>query len=227
MTTGQKLAGAAVAGGAAATLGGRAALGGRTGTPGRSAQAGKPGSGAKKTLSASRPTNTSVKSRLTGPFKSKFVAQRGFTSRPGVVRPGRVVHNAFYLAGAHGYRSNFRPFWYTFGGALWYRYYYSEVAADGQYYWYWHNCNEEQAREVFEAAPPAGRITYVPSSTEETSEAETRVTVSPSTRIVVAPSTRVTVATPAPGSEPAPNENEPEAEILECDPDDDDCGESN
>ena len=223
LTPGQKLAAGAVAAGAAGTLATRAALGGaRPGVPGKNSPGSKV-AGAKKTLPSTRPTNVAFRSKLNAPFKSKFVAQKGFRTQPGVLRPSRVVHNAFYLAGAHGYRVNFRPFWYTFGGALWYRYYYSEVAADGQYYWYWHNCNEEQAREVFEASPPAGRITYVPSeTTEETSEAETRVIVTPSTR-VAAPGPRVVVA-PA---EAPPAENEPEAEVLECDPDDDDCGESN
>ena len=131
---------------------------------------------ASRVLAAPRAPGGSAafKSNLTAPFQSKFYKQQPLT-KVAIAKPAFVVHNNYYLAGARGYRLGYRPFWYRYGGFRWYRYYYTVPLAAGGYYWYWHNCTEDEAVTNFQVSPAA---------------------------IV-------------------------ETDVIDCDPDDDDCGESN
>ncbi len=132
LTTGQKIAiGAAVGAGGVALAAGA----GRAGTV---------------TLNSNKqPIYTS---KLNSQFKSAKYVQTGLKITPAVSKPAFIVHNKYYYAGNRGYRLGYRPFWYTWGGYRWYRYYYAVPAAGGLYYWYWYNANEDYARTNFNAS---------------------------------------------------------------------------
>jgi hypothetical protein len=81
-------------------------------------------------------------------LKSTFVSKY---KQPPVLGKGRQIlpiikHNSYMLAGAKGYKYGYRPFWFTFGGRPWYRYYYTVVVA-GVSYWYWNNLTREEVSE--------------------------------------------------------------------------------
>jgi hypothetical protein len=117
----------------------------------------------------SPPQKQVFQSKLTAPFKSKYV-QPGLKLQPiGMVKPTKLKHNPYYVAGLKGLKTGYKPYWFKHNGYRWYRSYYP-LLAGGAWYWYWYNYAEDEA--------PVPISTYI------------------------------------------------EAESFECDPDDDDCGET-
>lgn len=60
--------------------------------------------------------------------------------------PPNWKHNPYMLAGLRGYKSSYRPFWFTYGGRPWYRWYYTALVG-GVTYWYWSNLTREEVVE--------------------------------------------------------------------------------
>ena len=91
-----------------------------------------------KANAAPAPQKPVLESKLTAPFKSKYV-QTGIKTAPiSQPKPSFVKHNPNMLAGVKGLKTSYQPFWFNHGGARWYRSYYT-VAVGGIWYWYW--CN--------------------------------------------------------------------------------------
>ena len=91
-----------------------------------------------KANAAPAPQKPVLESKLTAPFKSKFV-QTGIKTAPvSQPKPSFIKHNPNMLAGVKGLKTGYLPFWFNHGGARWYRSYYT-VAVGGIWYWYW--CN--------------------------------------------------------------------------------------
>jgi outer membrane biosynthesis protein TonB len=95
-----------------------------------------PGAG---TAAANKPL--SYQSNLKSTFKSAH-------KQSPVIGAGRsilpnVKHNAHMLAGSKGFKSGYRPYWFSSGGSSWYRHYYT-VAVAGVAYWYWTNLTVEE-----------------------------------------------------------------------------------
>ncbi len=98
---------------------------------------------------ASTPIKQPYVTKLNAPFKSKIV-QVPLKIKPiGFVKPAKIVHNPYLLAGAHGKKFGYKPFWYSNGGTRWYRTYYPYLAAGGIWYWYWYNYSAVDAPVVY------------------------------------------------------------------------------
>jgi hypothetical protein len=92
----------------------------------------------------SPPQKQVFQSKLTAPFKSKYV-QPGLKLQPiGTLKPVKLVHNPNYVAGLKGLKSGYKPYWFRHGGFRWYRYYYP-LLAGGAWYWYWYNYSADEA----------------------------------------------------------------------------------
>jgi hypothetical protein len=116
-------------------------------TPGKALAAAAITAGA-ATIVASKlgaaPQSQVFQSKLTAPFKSKYV-QPGLKLQPvGSVTPPKLVHNPNYLAGLKGLKSGYKPYWFKHGGFRWYRHYYP-LLVGGAWYWYWYNYTPEDA----------------------------------------------------------------------------------
>ena len=98
---------------------------------------------------ASTPIKQPYVTKLNAPFKSKVV-QAPLKIKPvGFIKPVKIVHNPYLLAGARGQKFGYKPFWYQHNGVRWYRTYYPYLAAGGIWYWYWYNYSAVDAPVVY------------------------------------------------------------------------------
>ncbi len=112
------------------------------------------GAGAAALIAANNAkTSTPIKqpyvTKLNAPFKSKFVQVPLKIKPVGFIKPAKIVHNPYLLAGVHGQKFGYKPFWYRHGGVRWYRTYYPYLAAGGIWYWYWYNYSSVDAPVVY------------------------------------------------------------------------------
>jgi outer membrane biosynthesis protein TonB len=97
-----------------------------------------------KSSTASQNKPTSYQSNLKSTFNSKH-KQSPALGKGRSILPN-MKHNSYMLAGAKGYKSGYKPYWFSYGGSTWYRYYYTAVVG-GVAYWYWNNLTTQEVYE--------------------------------------------------------------------------------